>query len=411
MIGDWTCRVRYEDGAWPLWRWDLGFCYGAKSLLHRVSPEGAAERAHHRRMAMYLSEFSSRPTHTDDKPDIKALRVAAVGDMMWTPPSTHEPISVRTRSTLAGSDLRFANLETPIDASRAVPSWTYARFNTAPSLLDTLNGLGPTTLSVCNNHSLDQGMAGLEATCSAIKSHPNLRHVGGISEGDALQIVECNSIRIAVLASTYGINPWGHSHAVADITKGLPQIRFGSAVRKADWARVGELFAAAKAQDPDLIFVLPHWGFEYEYWPSARQRMDAYRLMELGADVILGSSPHVLQPVEVVSINEWDRSCPVQIARDGPSRVGMIAYSLGNFLSSMPTLACNAGGILAFGIRLDSEGGTTIVGAHVVPTLSVRHRLARSRTTFLFEEAPCSPRIRTRLARHFARSQLPARAC
>jgi hypothetical protein len=92
--------------------------------------------------------------------------------------------------------------------------------------------------------------------------------------------------------------------------------------------------------------LLAHWGYEYEYWPGALQTEHARRLIELGADVIVGSSPHVLQPVELVSVDGADPACPLQARRGGPPGFALIAWSLGNLATILPTLGCRVGALL-----------------------------------------------------------------
>jgi poly-gamma-glutamate synthesis protein (capsule biosynthesis protein) len=89
-----------------------------------------------------------------------------------------------------------------------------------------------------------------------------------------------------------------------------------------DLARAAAGVQQARA-DADLVVISLHWGDEYATSPTAWQRRVASELIEAGADVILGHHPHVLQPIESY------------IARD--NRIGLIVYSLGNFISSQNT--------------------------------------------------------------------------
>jgi len=119
------------------------------------------------------------------------------------------------------------------------------------------------------------------------------------------------------------------------------------------------------------VIVCAHWGFEYEYWPAARQRAHAVRLIELGADLIVGSSPHVLQPVELVSIDGADPACPLQARRGGRPRHGLIAWSLGNFATIMPTLPCQVGALLEVELAAGA-GGLSPRRLRAIPTMSRR---------------------------------------
>jgi hypothetical protein len=149
-------------------------------------------------------------------------------------------------------------------------------------------------------------------------------------------------------------------------------VSFGDRRLATDWAIVDELLALARASEPEVIVAVPHWGFEYEYWPDAALRAAAAGLIERGVDVIVGSSPHVLQPVEVVSVDGWDARAPMQVHRGGPARAAVIAYSLGNFATVMPTHACQTGGVLELGLHREPSGAISILPANFEPTISLR---------------------------------------
>ncbi|MFK0380263.1 CapA family protein [Pandoraea sp. NPDC090278] len=78
-----------------------------------------------------------------------------------------------------------------------------------------------------------------------------------------------------------------------------------------------------------------HWGYEHEHWPNNFQRTNAYKLIEMGVDVIFGHSPHAVQPIELISVDGFDRNCPTQLSRGGNPRQAIILYSVGNSLSNM----------------------------------------------------------------------------
>ncbi|MFR3483629.1 MAG: CapA family protein [Clostridia bacterium] len=80
----------------------------------------------------------------------------------------------------------------------------------------------------------------------------------------------------------------------------------------------------AESGEADLVIVMMHFGTEYQYTPNSTQEEMVDRLFEAGADIILGSHPHVLQPFEVREIPNGD----------GTTRQGFVIYSLGNFISS-----------------------------------------------------------------------------
>lgn len=358
--------IRYEDGAWPLWRWDRNCLYLAKSLLH-VRHASAADAAHFAAVHAYLRGVARSPAPGD-------VSVTAVGDVMWIRSGFDNCLSPGVHAALQG-DLHLANLETPVDPLRPVPRLVYEtlHYNVPPGYLAAWQGTAPRRVfSLCNNHALDQGADGLRRTRACVLAEPGRVCVGGAAAEDAVAGVTVRGLRVGVFGFTYGIN-----HCAGEPPAGIPVVHLGSRVHGPDWARIAALVAAARAAGPDLVIALPHWGFEYEYWPDAHVRFDAHRLIELGVDVVLGSSPHVLQAVEPVSIDGADPRCPVQVRRGGAPRMGVVAYSLGNFLSIMPTLACRTGAALRLGLRR-VDGAWSVATIAATPTFCGR-RVGRTR--------------------------------
>lgn len=356
--------IRYEDGRWPLSRWDLNLRYITKSLLHVPEPRRAEDGEHFAHVARHRASGSWR--HAADP----VLRLCAVGDVMWIRSGFHRALSPGVRALLEGADVAFANLETPVDPTRPVPRWVYEtlHYNAPPSYLDAWEGTARhRVFSLCNNHALDQGPEGLARTRESVLARPEHRCVGGSAPADAVASLEVAGVRIGIAAVTYDIN-----HLSGTPPAGVPVARLGSPRHSPDWERLGALIDAARAVGPDLVVLMPHWGFEYEYWPEAPQREHARWLIERGADVILGTSPHVLQPVEWVSIDGADPSCPTQVRRGAAPRMGLIAYSLGNFLSIMPTRACQTGAVLELALGRDARGQLQPVDLRAVPTVCGR---------------------------------------
>jgi len=105
---------------------------------------------------------------------------------------------------------------------------------------------------------------------------------------------------------------------------------------------------------------MAHWGFEYVYWPAARQREDALRLVVMGVDVIVGSSPHVLQPVVVVSVDGAGARCSARVTRGGAPGFALVAWSLGNLATIMPTPPCQVGALLSVTLGRSAIGARTV---------------------------------------------------
>lgn len=390
--------IRYEDGAWPLWRVDQSLRYELKARLQTCLEPAPSDREHHGRMAAYLDGLTSIRRASGPR----SVRIAAVGDLMWVASGWDDLVSPRLRTWLTEFDLRVANLETPLDPARPVPRAAHVRFNAPPSMLDPW--VAPSVLSLVNNHALDQGIDGLRRTREVVLGRTGLVPVGGVDAEEACAALTVSGVKLAFVGFTYGINPWGHGVAPARYPAGIPRVRLGSARHATDWDAVARLLAMTRATAPDVVVVLAHWGYEYELWPDARMREDAYRLVEMGADVVLGSSPHVLQPVEVVSVDGWDRQCPVQLRRGTAPRAGVIAFSLGNFTGALPTVACRTGAVLGLRLSLGPDGRLDVDGLDVRATVSARRGpLALGRQTILTEELAPGDEARVRAVLHLAR--------
>lgn len=361
-------RLRYEYGLWPLWRLDKNLGYLLKSFFHRQQHFSSAEAAHWQKMSRYVQGWCQPPVV-----DSEALRISAVGDLMWIRSGWASPFSTGVQNSLKDADLLIANMETPICDDRPVKKWIYDTliYNAPASYLApwlSVNQQADIVLNLCNNHALDQGDTGLGQTRETIlASSPRFACLGGLFAGDDLCLREIKGHKIGLLSSTFTINRFGQPKT--PLPAGVPIHAFGHPHQEPDWPAIGRQVDTLRQQGATLIILSPHWGFEYEYWPDPLQRKHAHRLIELGIDIILGHSPHVLQPIELVSINQYDPGCPIQLRRPGKAGMGLIAYSLGNFLSVMPTQGCRTAGILQINMN---QGQLTSI--HWVPTYTLRAR-------------------------------------
>ena len=229
-------------------------------------------------------------------------------------------------------DLAIGNLEGPVALGinpngkfvgdigfvydRNIYSGTNFRFNYHPFVLEDLARVGFDLLTVANNHSLDRTFVGVDATIEAF-GKSQLQMVGSIASPysahtgeimDWVRVVSKNGIRVAFLACSEHIN-------------GLPDPHHQILKCFADKALIDFLISKIQQElDTDAIVILPHWGDEYQQKPNSQQRAMAKHWLEFeGVLAVVGSHPHVLQPVEMVTM------------KDGEKKI--MAYSLGNFLA------------------------------------------------------------------------------
>jgi poly-gamma-glutamate capsule biosynthesis protein CapA/YwtB (metallophosphatase superfamily) len=261
-------------------------------------------------VALTLASCAVAPMPIADQAARKTLVIHATGDVSLDPSQIP---AFRTRgygwawSGLGGlfdqDDLTMVNLECP--ATDIVdPEPKVFTFRCDPQALPAARLAGVDVVSQANNHAYDQGPVGLVDSLDAIHS-AGIASVGaGANESEALRAArfESHGWTVAVVGIDQVLDP---RHQVAGPNK--PGTAAGHDFRLALRA-VREAAASS-----DLVFVMIHWGVELEVRPRAYQVRQAHRMIDVGADVIVGSHPHILQPMETY--------------RDRP-----IFYSLGNLV-------------------------------------------------------------------------------
>lgn len=237
---------------------------------------------------------------------------------------------------IENADIAIGNLETTFAGNEKGYS-SYPNFNTPEALAEDLRELGIDVLSTANNHSLDTGYKGIESTIDYLDA-AGVSHTGtykSIEKQNEILYKDVNGLKIAFLAYTYGTNgidlPNGKEYCINLIDKDLIK-------RQLD---------LAKQEKPDIICVNMHWGEEYQVRPNDEQ-LDLERfLFENGVDIILGSHPHVLQPMEVKEFT----------MPDGTKKNVFTIYSLGNFVSGQDKKNTKNSIILNMNIIKEGESG------------------------------------------------------
>ena len=224
---------------------------------------------------------------------------------------------------LMESDLTIGNLETVI-AGEKVGYSGYPYFNAPDDFVYALKDAGFDLLVTANNHALDQGWDGVKRTINVINQNKIHRTGTFISEEDrdSIRIFQINSIKIAVLA--YSEN-----------TNGLP-IPDGKefSINLIDEDLIREDITRVRSRNIDIVLVHLHYGPEYNREPSDYQKEIVRKIIELGADIIIGGHPHVIEPTDFFKTNNTKLDS------------GFVAYSMGNFISNQRWRYSDAGVIL-----------------------------------------------------------------
>jgi poly-gamma-glutamate capsule biosynthesis protein CapA/YwtB (metallophosphatase superfamily) len=236
---------------------------------------------------------------------------AFVGDILpaanvaqWMKKNGYDYPYRKARSLLEAADIAAGNLEAPItDRGTPAKNKQYV-FRGPAAVLPALKDAGLDVLSLANNHTMDYGWIGLQDTMDALDEH-KLKHMGsGYDETEAFTPVY--------------IEAKGMTVAFIGISRVLPETSWKAGARHpgvADGynpAQAEKAIRAAK-KNADLVVVLVHWGIERADRPDKFQTTLGHRLVDAGADLVVGSHPHVLQGFEFYK-DKW------------------IAYSLGNFV-------------------------------------------------------------------------------
>ena len=204
-------------------------------------------------------------------------------------------------------DLVFGNLETTLPGK---PPYTgYPRFRSPDALARDLKKTGFDVLLTSNNHSNDADGKGLINTINTLQKF-GFYQTGTFRNSYERElyyplIIKRNGFTITILNYTYDTNGVPSEHpTVVNITE-EEQIILD--INK------------AKTINPDIVLVVMHWGDEYKSKENKKQRALAKMMLEAGADLIVGSHPHVVQPI--LGVNDGQKS-------------KLVSYSLGNFISN-----------------------------------------------------------------------------
>lgn len=296
----------------------------------------------------------------EEKEDKTQVKILAMGDMIFHQPIVKNyrtgesydftPIFANISEDINGADIAIANFEGSVNSNRKLSG--FPMFNFPKESIYSLKNAGFDILSTANNHALDTGLDGIAETLSHIKES-GMESFGTLTQDcEKGIVVEKNGIKIGLISFT-------------DTLNGMDSL-----MRNKEYSV--NTFSQDVAGDiknlkdkSDIVIVYPHWGNEYQHHPSERQIFLKEKLHEYGADIILGSHPHVLQRYEVEEIN---------------NKKLFTIYSMGNALSNqrvenLKKSGVETGALVKLEIEKDNTSGVTILKSYEVqPTYVNRYR-------------------------------------
>lgn len=270
---------------------------------------------------MQLREVALREQDVCKDLFLPEITLVMVGDMLMHTPVNNtgkmedgsmnfDHLFTYTKDMVSEADIAIVNQEVVLGGAELGISG-YPRFNTYYEVGEALAEAGFDVVLHATNHSMDKGLEGLENCLNFWEdNYPDMAVIGmydSKEDRDEIYVYEQQGIRIAILNYTYGTNgqplPAGMPYAINLLEKSL----------------IAQDVARAK-EVADFVILCPHWGTEYVLEETNAQRRWAEFFLECGVDLVIGTHPHVIEPVEMF------------VDEDG--REMLVYYSLGNYVNA-----------------------------------------------------------------------------
>ncbi|MCR5107453.1 MAG: CapA family protein [Lachnospiraceae bacterium] len=215
----------------------------------------------------------------------------------------------RTKDEISKADVALVNEEVMIGGSE-LGITGYPTFNAPFEIADALHDTGFDVILHATNHALDRGKQGIiNCTTYWEENYPDIVYTGiAAREEDSkdICIYESGGYRLAILNYTYGTNGIPFPEDMPYAVNMLEEERVISDIKRAE-------------KEADLTIICPHWGWEYNLDKNPEQEKWAQLFLENGADLVIGTHPHVIEPIE-------------ELRREN-GEIMPIFYSIGNFVS------------------------------------------------------------------------------
>lgn len=274
-----------------------------------------------------------------------------------------------SKTYFTAADLAIANLEVTFGGTESGKFSGYPAFNTPDSLADAIKDSGLNLLLTSNNHSYDTGLFGLKRTVQILKQK-GIEFTGTKeTEADPTYTVkEVNGIKIGIADFTYETD--GQTAGRKYLNGAILAEEANALINSFSYNRLDEFYSSVQtilsgmeAAGADFTVFYMHWGNEYQTSPNTWQKTIAQKLSNLGVDMIIGSHPHVVQPVELIH------------SEDGQNTT-VCLYSTGNYVSNQrqeimnpecPTGHTEDGVFFSFTLTKNKDG-TALTDLDLIPT-------------------------------------------
>ena len=322
--------------------------------IYKLTQKPAAEEGAQVQTVETKPEETSKPTRPIDKDPITTIHIKAAGDLNVTTKVVdsglavsgydYSPVFKDVASILADADLTVMNFEGNVCGEPYGSETTSAPIQ----LLSALRGCGVDLLQMANSCAINNGLNGLTATLNAIRS-AGMEPLGAYATATELRnskgytMTEIQGIKVAFVAFTKGLGGRGMPAG----SEGLVNILYkdyATTYKEIDREGITAILKNVEAEKPDITIAMLHWGSEYNDDISKTQNSIVSLMQEQGVDVILGTHPHTLQPIN------FDEDAGT-----------LVVYSLGDFFGDASRGATNYSVILDIEITQDANAGTTRV--------------------------------------------------
>ena len=254
------------------------------------------------------------------------------------------PIYENILPVIQAADISYINQETLMAGAEYGYS-DYPCFNSPQHLGHQLEDMGFDIVNIANNHMLDMTTPGLLDTIEFWRTK-NVTLIGGYENEEIYNkpvVVEKNGISMVLLSYTYSANGF------------QPSSNYDVVVPFIDEDQIREDIRRVKDAG-DMLIVSVHWGNENQFEPTSEQRELAQMMCDEGVDVIIGTHPHVIQPVEWLTSDDGNKT--------------LCIYSLGDLVAVMMKSSNMLGGLCTFDIV---KTGDEITVENVLFTPVVHH--------------------------------------